>query len=186
MSIIRLGLDLEKFKNIYQAKGRIRKELNIREETLLIGIVGRLAAIKNHKLFLDTIKLLKKENPDIDARFLIIGDGELRNNLKIYATNLEIKDLVYFMGWRKDLANIYADLDIVVLTSLNEGTPLSLIEAMASGKAVVATKVGGVPDLVSDNETGLLVDSNNASQLKKAIVTLLHDEGLMSHQQVSW
>lgn len=178
VSVIKLGLDLEKFKSIDQIKGKIRKELNISKEILLVGIVGRLTAIKNHKVFLDTVKLLKEENPNINARFLIIGDGELRNNLEIYAANLGIKDLVYFTGWRKDLANIYADLDIVVLTSLNEGTPLSLIEAMASQKAVVATAVGGVPDLIEDKKTGLLVDSNDATQLKEAISKVLSNKEL--------
>lgn len=173
VSVIRLGLDLEKFKDIDRLKGRIRKELNINVDMLLIGIVGRLTAIKNHKLFLDAAKLIKDENPAINARFLIIGDGELRSHLETYASDLGIEDLVCFTGWRGDLANIYADLDIVVLTSLNEGTPLSLIEAMASGKAVMATRVGGVPDLVKDNETGLLVDSNNPAQLKEAMVRLV-------------
>lgn len=178
VSVIRLGLDLEKFKNIDKAKGIIRKELNISKDVLLVGIVGRLTAIKNHKLFFDAIKLLKGETPRINARFLIVGDGELRDYLEGYANSLGIKELVHFMGWRRDLPNVYADLDIVALTSLNEGTPLSLIEAMAAQRAVVATEVGGVADLVEDKKTGWLIKSDDPVRLKEAIAALLNDAAL--------
>lgn len=173
VSVIRLGLDLEKFKNTDQIKGKLRKELNISQDTLLVGIIGRLTAIKNHSLFLDAVKLLKNEKLCAKVRFLIVGGGELKEALKAYAADLGIDDLVYFTGWRKDMPNIYADLDIVALTSRNEGTPLSLIEAMASKKAIVSTNVGGVSDLIEDKKTGWLVESNNPTQLKEAIVTLL-------------
>lgn len=178
VSVIKLGLNLDRFKDIGNIKGEFRKELGIERGTPLIGIVGRLTAIKNHRLLFRSIRLLKNESPNLGAKFLIIGDGELREDLESYARDLEINNLVYFVGWRKDMPNIYADLDIVVLTSLNEGTPLSLIEAMVSKKAVVATVVGGVPDLVENKQTGLLVTSNDAAQLKEAISVLLKDEGL--------
>jgi len=177
-SVIKLGLDLSKFQDIDKKRGSLKKELNIDKKTLLVGIIGRLTAVKNHKLFLDTIKLLKDEVPELNARFLIIGDGELRDFLEGYAHSLGIKDWVYFSGWRSDLSTVYADLDIVTLTSLNEGTPLCLIEAMASQKAVIATEVGGVSDLVENKTRGLLVSSNNKKGLKEAILTLLKDERL--------
>ena len=88
---------------------------------------------------------------------------------------LQIQDEVIFLGWRDDMPVIYADLDLVALTSLNEGTPVSLIEAMASAKAVVATGVGGVPDIVLDGQTGILVPSGDEGKLSEAMIDLLED-----------
>ncbi|MCX5715329.1 MAG: glycosyltransferase family 4 protein [Candidatus Omnitrophica bacterium] len=177
-SVIRLGLDLEQFRNADKMKGELKRELGIGQDTLLAGIVGRLAPIKNHMLFFDAVRFLKKEVPGLKIRFLIVGDGELRSDLVNYADKLGITDLLLFLGWRQDMPRIYADLDIVVLTSLNEGTPLSLIEAMAAKRPVVATAVGGVPNLVEHEKTGLLVESNNAFLLKEAVLRLLSDEPL--------
>jgi len=177
-SVIGLGLDLDRFRRSGLLRGLLRKDLKLDEKALLVGIVGRLTAVKNHKLFLKSAQLLKKESPGLNLEFLVVGDGELRRDLEKYVTDLGIGSCVHFIGWRKDMPTVYSDLDIVALTSLNEGTPLSLIEAMASGKAVVATSVGGVPNLIKDGKTGLLVDSNNTAQLKEAIMALLCDERL--------
>jgi len=178
VSVIGLGLDLDKFRDAAPLKGKFRKELNIGEEVVLTGIIGRLAPVKNHKLFLDSIALLDKEALDARARFLIIGDGELRKDLETYTAASGIGDRVSFIGWRRDLPAIYADLDLVALTSLNEGTPLSLIEAMASRKAIAATAVGGVPDLIIDGQTGLLVKSEDPAAFAKALSRLIGDKEL--------
>ena len=106
--------------------------------------------MKNHRLFLEAAASILKEKPRLKARFKIIGDGQLRSELEEYARELKIAPWVEFTGWQKDLPAVYSDLDVVCLTSLNEGTPVSLIEAMASGKAVVATEVGGVPELLGE------------------------------------
>jgi glycosyltransferase involved in cell wall biosynthesis len=177
-SVVKLGLELDKYRNAAGTKGKFRKELGISDKVILIGIIGRLTAVKNHRMFLEAVRLLKEERPELEAKFLVIGDGEIRDDLKTYAASSRVDDRVVFLGWRKDMENIYADLDMVVLTSLNEGTPLSLIEAMAAKRPVVATAVGGVPDLVKNRETGLLVESNNSAQLKEAILMLLSDEAL--------
>jgi len=172
-SIIPLGFDLTQFLNAEVHCGKLRRELHVSEDTLLVGIVGRLTAIKNHALFLrSAARVLEKV---ANVRFLIGGDGELATELKELANNLQIQDKVIFLGWRDDMPVIYADLDIVVLTSLNEGTPVSLIEAMASTKAVVATAVGGVPDIVFDGQTGILVPSGDEEKLSAAIIDLLED-----------
>jgi len=176
ISVIGLGLDLKHFEN--KNGNGFKKKLGINKDALLVGIIGRLTAVKNHRLFLDAIGLLKEEVPDLNAKFLIIGDGELREELENYATALNIKDWIRFVGWQKDMPAAYADLDIVALTSFNEGTPLALIEAAASQKAVIATSVGGVPDLIENEKTGLLINSNDPLQLKDAILTLLRDEQL--------
>lgn len=117
---------------------------------LKIGVVGRLAPVKNHRLFLDAAAMIIKENPQLKARFKIIGDGELRGELEEYSRELKIESWVEFVGWQRDLPAVYSDLDVVCLTSLNEGTPVSLIEAMACARVVVATEVGGVPDLLGE------------------------------------
>ncbi|MDD5449049.1 MAG: glycosyltransferase family 4 protein [Candidatus Omnitrophica bacterium] len=179
-SVIELGLDLDKFRDAAAFRGSLRKELGLGDDCLLIGIVGRLTAVKNHLLFLDAVSLLARDKAFMKygARFPVIGDGELRKTLENRARELGIEDKVFFLGWRRDAANFYGDLDIVVLTSLNEGTPLSIIEAMAAKKPVVATAVGGVPDLIEDGKTGILVPPNDPERLKAAIISLCSDEAL--------
>jgi glycosyltransferase involved in cell wall biosynthesis len=172
-SIIRLGFDLTEFLNSDVHRGKLRRELNISEDTLLVGIVGRLTAVKNHAMFLKSAKKVSEKIANV--KFIVVGGGELEPEMKELAVSLEIKDKVIFLGWRRDMPAIYADMDLVVLSSLNEGTPVTLIEAMASGKAVVSTAVGGVPDIVHDCQTGILVPSGDDERFADAIVDLLED-----------
>jgi len=104
-----------------------------------------------------------------------VGDGELRPRLEQQAHALGLDECTHFLGWQRELEPIYADLDLAVLSSLNEGTPLSLIEAMAAGLPVVATHVGGIPDLVTDGKTGLLVPPKDPIAMSRAMDTLLGD-----------
>lgn len=166
--VIPLGFELERFFEADKNKGKLRQELGLDKDVLLIGIVGRLVPVKNHKMFLDAIK-------NITAKIIIVGDGELRQELENYAEKLGIRDKVIFLGWRRDLENIYADLDVVCLTSLNEGTPVSLIEAMASGRPVVATDVGGAKDIVKDGINGRLVVSDDTDGFSAAVLDLLNN-----------
>jgi glycosyltransferase involved in cell wall biosynthesis len=128
--------------------------LGILDEDLLVGIVGRLTEIKNHELFLRAVASLKQRlaNKKFDPRirFVVIGDGNLRNKLETQARLLGLVEEVIFAGNRRDPENFYPALDIVSLTSFNEGTPLTLIEAMANARPVVATAVGGVVDLLGE------------------------------------
>jgi glycosyltransferase involved in cell wall biosynthesis len=119
----------------------------------LVGIVGRIFPIKNHHLFLEAAVLVARENPA--ARFVIVGDGILRPELEHHAQERGVADRVIFTGWRRDLPSIYADLDVLAVTSNNEGTPVSAIEAMAAGCPVVAMNVGGLPDPDSRGKDGL-------------------------------
>src|SRR5205807_3288145 len=137
---------------------RVRAELGADENQVLIGIVGRLTEIKNHKLFLQAAARLKEflnaraaaaETKDLPSpRFLIVGDGSLRHELEAQAKSLGLERDVSFLGTRNDPEDFYPALDIVALSSLNEGTPLTLVEAMANARPVVATAVGGVVDLL--------------------------------------
>jgi glycosyltransferase involved in cell wall biosynthesis len=106
---------------------------------------------------------------------VVVGDGERRRALEEQARDLGIAEGVLFLGWRRDLERIYADLDLAVLTSANEGSPVSLIEAMAAGVAVVGPRVGGVPDVIDDGTTGVIVPPGDAAAVAGTIVRLLAD-----------
>ena len=171
IEVIPLGLELDRFLELPLSRLPIQGTrdpdspdnagiLSSRESgkgtrrCLNIGIVGRLVPIKNHRLFLESAAKVIRDNPALDLKFKIIGDGELRAELKEFTQKLNLNSAVEFSGWQNDLSEVYSDLDIVCLTSINEGTPVSLIEAMASGKAVAATDAGGVKDLVGESLEG--------------------------------
>lgn len=160
--IITLGIDLSPFQNWREKRNILRDELKIADDEILVGLVGRLTEIKNISFFLQVIKLYKetKYSDFPKIRFVIIGDGNMRKSLEEEAEKLGIKDFVVFLGNRNDADVFYAGLDIVALTSLNEGTPLSLIEGMANSRAVISTAVGGVTDLLGEvkiAETGYTI-----------------------------
>ncbi len=169
LSIIPLGFDLDGFLSAEQHRGKLRAELGLPSDALIVSIVGRLVPVKNHRLFFEMARRVAAELPH--AYFVIVGDGELRSALEEEAASLG--DRAHFLGWRRDLPVIYADSDVVALTSVNEGTPVALIEAMASGTPVVATRVGGVPDIVYNGETGIVVEPHNADALTAAVRELL-------------
>jgi glycosyltransferase involved in cell wall biosynthesis len=153
ISMINLGFDLIPFVHADKFKGKLREKIGVSNDTLLIGIVGRLAKVKNHKMFLDAAILFLKNHNQPNVKFVLVGDGELRQTLKNYAVEKGLKDQVIFYGWEKNIPMIYADLDILALTSLNEGTPVSIIEAMAASVPVVTTGVGGIKDLLGRIES---------------------------------
>ena len=149
--VIPLGLNLGPFIQATKNRGGLRSDLGLSgKRESLVAIVGRLTAIKNHNLFLQSVSAFMRENSDTRARFLIVGDGELRRDLEGMAKDLELVDRVIFTGWVKDLGPLYGDLDVLAVTSNNEGTPVAVIEAMAAGVTVIATDVGGVRELISD------------------------------------
>ena len=135
-------------------RAKFRHELCIPDDAILIGIVGRLTEIKNHRMFLNVVARLKAIDPACRrqgaVRFIVIGDGGLREALEEQRQALGLDKDVIFVGSRKDPEYFYPALDVVALTLANEGTPLTLIEAMANARPVVATSVGGVVDLLGD------------------------------------
>jgi glycosyltransferase involved in cell wall biosynthesis len=145
---IELGFDLKPFLSCAALKGGFREKLGVGEETLLVGIIGRLAPIKNHAMFFKAASLFLKSSPDIDVKFVVVGDGECRQQLEAYCSVQHLTRHVVFCGWIQDISRVYADLNILALTSLNEGTPVSMIEAMAASVPVIATQVGGIQDLM--------------------------------------
>ena len=172
--VVPLGFDLSPFAAVDEAaRVRARQDLQIDADAGVVTTVGRLTAIKQHRLFLDTVAIALQSHPGLVA--LIAGDGELRGDLEGYAARLGIADRVRFLGWRRDLATIYAATDVFLLTSRNEGTPVALIEAMAAGLPGVSTDVGGVKDVIVSTEVGERVADGNAAGLAAAIVRYLSD-----------
>jgi len=170
--VVPLGFDLEPFARV-DAKARIaaRRELNLPPDVPVISTVGRLTAIKQHRLFLDTVTRVRATHPNAIA--VIAGDGELRQDLAAYAATLGLGDSVRMIGWRRDLATIYAATDVFLLTSRNEGTPVALIEAMAAAVPGVSTNVGGVNDVIGGRDTGRTAPFGDADALAGEIVELL-------------
>jgi len=178
--VIPLGLELKPFFDSEKYRRMFKKEMGLSDDAVLIGIIGRLVPIKGHKYFLDAAKIISSQFTvhSSQLKFVIVGDGELREELEDYTKKLGIANDIIFTGFRQDLPKIYCDLDIVALTSLNEGTPVSVIEAMAAGKPVVATNVGGVSSIVKNNINGFLVNPQDVQALSDAIMKLLKDSDL--------
>lgn len=186
-AVVPLGIDLSIYENWGARREAFRQELGVSSDEILIGIVGRLTEIKNHQLLLQVAAQLK-ETSKSKVKFLIIGDGALRRQLESQAGALELREEVLFLGTRNDPENFYPALDIVALTSLNEGTPLSLIEAMANERPVIATAVGGVVDLLGPKleaadgyqvcERGVLVEGHAKKAFAQGLTRLIEDGAL--------
>jgi glycosyltransferase involved in cell wall biosynthesis len=171
IQVIPLGLDLDWLSDLDAVRGQLRRQLRIDRATPLVGIVGRLVPIKNHDLFLRAASKVIAQ--DARVRFVVVGDGELRGQLEDRVREFGLGGHVDFIGWRRDLREVYADLDILALTSDNEGTPVSIIEAMAGCVPVVTTAVGGIPDLLERGEFGQLVAAGGADPFASAILDRL-------------
>lgn len=191
-AVIPLGMELDDFAE-WEMRGKaFRRELAIDETEVLVGIVGRLTDVKNHKLFLRAVaeykRLFGTEQPKV--RFVVVGGGGLREQLLEQTAELGITSDVEFVGNRRDLDEIYPALDIVALTSLNEGTPLTLIEAMANARPIIATAAGGVVDLLGTAteagpdltyklcERGISVGHEDAIGFASGLYQLVSNEGL--------
>lgn len=174
--VVRLGFDLSRYLNCHQLTGEFKRELGLSPDTPTVGIVARLVPIKAHEVFLDMAARVATQRPNVV--FVIVGDGERRAALEAIARERGIFEQTRFLGWRADLDRIYAGLDAVVLTSRNEGSPVALIEAMACARPVIATRVGGVPELVGD--TGLLAEADDAQALAESVLRVLSDPVLAS------
>jgi glycosyltransferase involved in cell wall biosynthesis len=186
--VIPLGFDLDRFQtNQEQKRLKFRSEFALADDEVAIGIIGRLVPVKNHDLFLKSIAhVLQSSNKKIKA--FIIGDGETRADLENVATQADIKFSterdadhpfpLVFTSWRSDVDVINAGLDISALTSFNEGTPVSLIEAQAANKPIVSTRVGGIGDIVHEGETALLSEVNDTEHFCDNLLKLVEDDEL--------
>lgn len=163
--VLPLGLDLGPLVGILP-RGTLRRAAGWADAARVVGIVGRLVPIKDVDTFIAAAASVAKAAPD--ARFAIVGDGEERSRLEALAHSV-LGERVHFFGWRKDTAHVFGDLDLVVNTSLNEGTPVALIEALAACRPVVATAVGGTPDLLEGGRFGALVPARSPEETARAI-----------------
>jgi glycosyltransferase involved in cell wall biosynthesis len=170
--VVALGLELESLAGTLP-RGGLRRERAIPDDAPLIGMVGRLVPIKDVPTFLQAAAKVREITPS--ARFALVGDGSERVLLEGLCARLGMAEAVTFHGWRRDMGSVYGDLDVVVNSSRNEGTPVALIEALAAGRPVVATRVGGTPDLLREGEFGRLVAPGDASALAQAILDTLGD-----------
>jgi len=184
--VIPLGIDLQPFADWRAKQNILREEISAKNDEILVGLVGRLTEIKNHSLFLNVAKIYQERSDFQKLKFIIIGDGHLREKLEREAETLGVKNSTIFLGNRNDADVFYSGLDIVALTSLNEGTPLSLIEAMANEKTVISTAVGGVVDLIGKMEEqregfqicerGVCVASGDAEGFYNGLLFLANSE----------
>jgi glycosyltransferase involved in cell wall biosynthesis len=169
--VLPLGLSLEPMTQSLP-RGMLRKEAGFPEGGKLVGVVGRLVPIKDLPCLLEAAAIARNSRPDL--YFSIVGDGQERSLLQRQATRLGLSPTgLHFHGWHSDLRSVYGDLDLVVNCSLNEGTPVALIEAMAAGRPVVATRVGGTPDLLGEGRFGRLVPPGEPAALAAVILEIL-------------
>ncbi|NOR21145.1 MAG: glycosyltransferase [Candidatus Aminicenantes bacterium] len=174
-SVIYSGIELNILKeSSSEEKQNLKKELGIPENSLIVGTAGRLVPVKGPEFLVKASKYIISKYPD--TYFMFTGDGPLEQDLKRKALEMGISDNIIFLGWRDDLVKIISIYDIFVLPSLNEGMGRVLVEAMALGKSIVASNVGGIPDLVIHGKNGFLVPPKNPKQLAKYIQVLLEDK----------
>lgn len=187
-SVIPLGIDLSQFNVDATSRAVLRDEIGASDGQIVIGYVGRLTAIKNIPLLLEAAGAITGDPKSPKMRFVIIGDGELRGELENTAKDLGIERTVAFLGNRTDVSALLPGMDIIALTSANEGTPLSLIEAMAAGVPFVSTAVGGVVDLAGEKvegrdgydvcERGITTTPGSSTAFANALIHLANDEKL--------
>jgi glycosyltransferase involved in cell wall biosynthesis len=177
VKVISLGFNLSKYHEAVSRRKELRSNLNLTDDEVAIAIVGRLAPIKNHKMFLEAIEMVAdKTNKKIVV--FIVGDGAERENIELKIQSISKKDScrIVMTSWITDIASFNAAIDIICLTSNNEGTPVSLIEAQAANIPIVATDVGGVRDVVLSDETAFLVAKNDTSSFAEKLLCLIEDE----------
>lgn len=170
------AIDVNKFAN-KSSKNIIHDELNLSEDSKIIGNICSLSKQKDIKTFIDTAKLLLKKNP-AKLEFVLIGGGELDEELKEYTSSLGIANKIHFLGFRNNINELLPELDILLMTSLTEGLPLSIYEAFASKVPIVSTKAGGIPEVVIDNKTGFLAEIKDKNELERKISNLLENASL--------
>jgi len=186
--VIPLGFDLSKFQEQQEEKRKsFRSQYLLEEDEIAVGIIGRLVPVKNHLMFLRALQLLAAQTSR-KVRAFIIGDGEERSNLEAAASTLHIPfvdfnsspapSLLTFTSWIKNIDWAVAGLDVVAMTSFNEGTPVSLVEAQAAAKPIVATRVGGIENVVVEGLTALLSESDNAEKFAANLLLLTENDAL--------
>ena len=177
IEVIPSGIDFSPYEEA-ASSDYLRREFSFARDDYLVGIVAHLAEHKGHKYLIQATKILKEHTDKI--KIIIVGGGPLKYELDEQAKELQVKDIVYFLGFREDIPQILSSLDLFVLSSYLEGMGSSLLDAMACRLPVVATRTGGIPEVVIHRKTGLLVPPRSPSYLAKAILKLYQDRDLAS------
>jgi len=184
LALIPQGLELDEYKDATFDKDKLKKNLGLPLNEDVVGYIGRLEPIKGLDYLIAAVKLINN-----NVKFLIVGDGSLRERLGQKVKALGLSEKFIFTGWRSDIAQLLFLMDLLVLPSLNEAVGISLIQAQAMGVPVVASNVGGIPEIIRDNFTGILVPPANPQALAKAIAGLLNDKQKrlgMSKEAKAW
>jgi len=177
------GMELDKFFNTREKMDRKRKltelGINLESDHFIIGNVGRLEKVKGHKFLIEAFKKVQEERGDSFLKLVIIGEGEEKENLVKYVRELGLGDNIIFTGYRKDIEELMAIMDIFVLSSLREGLPRVLVQAAAVGVPSVAFNVDGVPEIVKDGYNGFLVKPRDVNQLADKIIKYIDNRALI-------
>jgi glycosyltransferase involved in cell wall biosynthesis len=176
IAVIDNGIDIEEFHREISTE-KIRKEFSLNEHTKVTGTVGSLKPEKGHTFLLKAAKEVLGITPNV--KFLIVGDGPLREALEREARDLGIDKDVIFAGYRRDIAEMLGAMDIFVLPSVREGLPMVVLEAMASRKPVIATRVGGISKVIKNEENGILVEPKDVVALRNSIIDLMNNDNKM-------
>src|SRR5574340_3723 len=166
------GIDVDNLRP-RRDKWRIRKDLDIGSGAVILGTVGRLTPVKGHVYLLKAMQVLLSKNQDI--RLVIVGDGPLRDQLSNLAVELKIEKNVFFVGHQDEACDFIDAMDVFVLPSLHEGIPMVLLEAMALSRPVVGSRAGGIPEVIEEGVSGLLVEPGNPVALAEALEALTKD-----------
>ncbi|MGH2933917.1 MAG: glycosyltransferase family 4 protein [Gaiellaceae bacterium] len=173
-TVVRLGIDLaQRVDNDDAQRRETRRQMGLRDDAFVVGWVGRMTAVKNTDSVVRALQQLVERG--IDAYAVLVGDGPDRDHLERYAHELGVIKRCLFLGYQEDVARFYDAIDVLLLTSVNEGTPVSVIESLAAGRPTVATRVGGIPDVVRDGVDGFLVDYADPVGLADRLAELATD-----------
>ena len=178
IEVIPLGFDLNPFQvDLETKRKKTREKYHLTDNQVAIAIIGRLAPIKNHKLFLDSIEKVNSQTTK-KLVFFIVGDGETKKEIEEQIERINSNQTIdiRLTSWIHDIKTFNAGMDVICLTSDNEGTPVSLIEAQACNIPIISTDVGGVKDIVLENETGYIVPKNNSEKFAEKLLLLIEDE----------
>lgn len=180
VKVIQLGFDLNRFhESLEHKRTETRQQFGLSEDEIAVAIVGRLAAVKNHQLFLNAIEAIAAKTAK-KVTFFIVGDGDERSNIEQRIASIKLPSTfkIVMTSWIKDIASFNPGMDLICLTSLNEGTPVSLIEAQAANVPILTTNVGGVKDIVLQNETGFVVSNNSLSEFSEKLLFLIENDSI--------
>ncbi len=172
ISVLHSGIDVSRFKN--RQRGKVRRELCLPDPVTVIGVVARLSEEKGIGYLLEAMPHVLKRYPNL--YLLIAGDGPIKDKLKNLSVHMGLEQNVIFLGYRNDIPEFMTDIDLLVMPSLTEGFPLSLLEGMAAGLPIVATRVGGIPEIITDGREGILVPPREPDALAKAIIRVLREK----------